>query len=234
MQLHAQASSLYCSATQVSARPTDGAFYAVLRPSPLESRALDLATYHITLGELSGRLTAFWQNLPSLDTVQDVEQHLRSRLLLIHVLVYCAIIQLHGPLEPRGAMCIATNSQAFLAAYNAANMLNQTGTRALTFIDPILGVCARTVSNVGSESDIFDTLQSMLVSVAGVLIDGLRFLRRRASTTLIPTDAEEQSILAALVQIRSAMKTWSARSAYMSTWKDSSESHMNVGLMVTP
>lgn len=185
--------------------------------------------YLSTISGLAGRIALFQQSLTQLNTAGDVGQNLNSRLLLIHMLVNCAIVQLHRPLDSLGAMGIATNSQTFMAAFDAANGLSQTNIGALTFVDPAVGVSAQITST--SESDIFAVTQSMLVSVAGALIDGLRFLRKRASTASVPVGAEEQSIAAALGQIRSVMTAWGERSVYMSTWNGSFP--VNIGLTVS-
>lgn len=93
--------------------------------------------------------------MPPLNT-QDVGQGTSGRLPLVHLLVNCATVQLHQPLDLQGTMGTPTNSQTFATAYVAVNVLVETNIGALTFVDPAVGVSA--LATLTAVSDVLDTL----------------------------------------------------------------------------
>ncbi|KAH9925721.1 uncharacterized protein B0H18DRAFT_876938 [Fomitopsis serialis] len=99
----------------------------------------DVAAYVLGSTDLDDRIMRFQAGLQTLNAIHPTRQDLLSRLLLVHMLVNCATIQLHKPLDLRGNG-IALDSQTFAAACAAANALSQINVRALTFIDSSIGV----------------------------------------------------------------------------------------------
>lgn len=104
-----------------------------------------------------GRIAAFQQNLPSLDTNQDAGLDPSGRLPLVHLLTNCATIQSHRLFDSQGATGIATNGQTFAAAYTAVKVLSKSNIRALPFVDPPVGVSAQTTLTAG-----FDVLDALV------------------------------------------------------------------------
>ena len=78
-------------------------------------------------------------DLPPIQNVDPARPDVLRKLVMIHILAHCAVLQLHKPLEQPAVMY---QGRSWNAAHSAVAVLQQINIGAITYMEP--GVAVRT------------------------------------------------------------------------------------------